>query len=150
VNNNRDDSLSKYSNKDTISLTQTNLGVVNKYYDEGSKKSYATSKYATPADSAYQFKANYATEAGAGAGDSQKNYIRNYSTSNIRSNIHTNSFQTETSVLKDGSRNFSASRQYSEMGGASINSATDMKHLEKLKSKIKDLENKIGTFTKGT
>jgi hypothetical protein len=124
------------------------MGVVNNqsYQEDNHNKAQSYAKYGTPADSNYQSvktSSNYITDY------RDKNYIRNHSTANLRggANMYANSFQTESSVVKEGLRGYSASKGYADMS-TPVSSGTDMKHLEKLKSKIRDLENKMGNFNK--
>jgi hypothetical protein len=165
INAQHDDNLSRFS-KDVPAMStqqqpnnQQAYGNTS-YYDEGGKKitpSYQ-SKYATPADSNFQFQmGNFMTTTEGNMNtttDNNKSYGRNHSSSNLRINNNNASnnnlyMQTDNSVLRDVSRNYSASRNYSDMGTTPLHSGSDMKHLEKLKSKIKDLENKIVHFNKG-
>jgi hypothetical protein len=123
------DNLSRYSNND-----HNVLNTISYIQDDSAYMKPQNSKFATPSDTRYQMKNNGLAEY------QDKNFIRNYSTSNLRNNnnIYTSdSFHTDTSVMQ-------ATKSYSH-----LNTPSHCGSLEKLKNKIRNLESKMGNFNKG-
>jgi hypothetical protein len=143
--------MSKYSNKESYTTTQG--GYVSSYYEESNNRknnNFQVKKFTTPGEDAYQIKSN--NYLGNTSRNNNNDYYRNHSSSNnLRQNNHhatANSFQTESSMVKDGSRNYSASR-HSEYGNGINAVGNDFGKLEQLKSKLKDLETRVESIGKG-